>query len=203
MALCWCCLDTPPDEIAAKRCVSGGRAQTSAYAPDVEVAHVVRTIPTSREDELASAVLACEFAADRSNVLIERQRKGIIDQSLWLMSERTPSLKYSTRYCSVAAYEFRSDVKRLAHEHVWTRRRMIQAILAHPDRSRDILTNAIGCTVLREEHERLNQVPKDVDGWQRYLAAEIDVYDLGLGGVGQPIAADLRALSLAWTLPTN
>jgi len=49
-------------------------------------------------------------------------------------------------------------------------------IKANPDSAKDILKDAIGCTVTKDEHDRLNMI-KNCDGWQRYREAGIRVWD--------------------------
>jgi hypothetical protein len=46
-------------------------------------------------------------------------------------------------------------------------------MLAEPKRAKEILARAIGCVVTKEEHRRLGPG----EGWKRYQAAEIKVYD--------------------------
>ena len=54
---------------------------------------------------------------------------------------------------------------------------MIEALLqATPEGIDDILENAVGCTVTKDEHDRLDQF-KNLDGWERYSRAGIVVID--------------------------
>lgn len=140
---------------------------------------------TTRQEDRASAAAAAIFAATNPD-LIARQRARIVDGSLWLLTEKTPSQKYLTRYRSYGA-RYVHDPKVLAHEHVVQRKGLIARILA--TRSllaiNEILDEAVGCTVLRSEHDVLN-LQKDVDGWQRYKDAGIRVYDCGEDGNEEP-----------------
>ena len=54
---------------------------------------------------------------------------------------------------------------------------MIDALIeAAPDQIDEILTLAVGCTVTREEADRLLQFDSDY-GWERYRKAGIEVLD--------------------------
>ena len=58
---------------------------------------------------------------------------------------------------------------------------MVEALLqARPEKVDEILSEAIGCTIMREEHRRLNQL-KHLDGWERYAEAGIIVIDMETG----------------------
>lgn len=140
---------------------------------------------TTRDQDRASAVAAAVFAATHPD-LIARQRARIVDGSIWLMTERTPGEKYKTRYRSEGAKDVH-DGRLLAHEHVIQRKGLIARILAttSPLGIREILDEAVGCTVLRSEHGALG-ADKHVDGWQRYKNAGITVYDCGEDGTEAP-----------------
>jgi Arc/MetJ family transcription regulator len=58
---------------------------------------------------------------------------------------------------------------------------MIAALVkAKPEKVGDILKDAVGCTVTREEHERLHKFV-DEHGWDRYRKAELVVIDTETG----------------------
>lgn len=151
--------------------------------------------PTSREQEMESAVAACVFAATNPD-LVERQRIDILDGSLWLVTVHSPRSKYKTRFRSEGAKDV-DDPKLLAHEHVFQRKQMRGRVLANPSPTaiRAILAEAVGCTVLRTEHQALNAVSK-LDGWSRYKAAGIRVYDCGPDGDQDPRAVDWSELGV-------
>ncbi len=72
---------------------------------------------------------------------------------------------------------------------------MVKALLAAPsEKVDDILSAAIGCTITREEHRRLNHF-RHLDGWERYLEAGIVVIDME---TGKPV--DLSQLRAVGTL---
>jgi hypothetical protein len=126
------------------------------------------------EVQMRSALAACRFAV-ASPDLMRGQRRHIIDGSIWLVTEEAPSRKYQTRYRSSGALVAHKDLR---HDHVWTRKGAVDAILKDPDCIEKVLRQAIGCTVTKDEHARLNRVAKNLDGWDRYLEARIDVMDM-------------------------
>lgn len=55
---------------------------------------------------------------------------------------------------------------------------MVRKLLdCHPDQVDEILDLAVGCTVTREEHLKLNEY-EEFDGWERYRKAEIRIVDV-------------------------
>jgi hypothetical protein len=55
---------------------------------------------------------------------------------------------------------------------------MIDALMqAKPEDIEEILKNAVGCTVTKEEHTLLERF-KHLDGWERYRQAGIIVIDM-------------------------
>jgi hypothetical protein len=65
----------------------------------------------------------------------------------------------------------------LRHEHVIPRKTLRDAMEKDPARVPDILRGAIACIVTKTEHDQLTALGGDYDGWERYIAAGIDVYD--------------------------
>jgi hypothetical protein len=89
--------------------------------------------------------------------------------------------KRNTRHWSNGALQC-SDKNQLRHEHVYTRKRMIQALLkASPEESREILKDAIGCIVTADEHRRLSTFDKTHEGWERYRKAQLRVTNTETG----------------------
>ncbi len=41
----------------------------------------------------------------------------------------------------------------------------------------------VSCTVTKMEHERLTQFDETCEGWDRYIAARVDVYDMATGAL--------------------
>ena len=51
-------------------------------------------------------------------------------------------------------------------------------MLGEPDRCEEIMGRATACIVTRSEHVLLSTFDKTHDGWDRYIAAGIDVFDM-------------------------
>lgn len=111
-------------------------------------------------------------------------KREAIDRLLWNITEIDG--KYRTRYRSEGALHLdRLEDRRtrppgqrlLQHEHVYTRSWLLTQLLERPNEATKTLELAIGCVVTRDEHEKLRAV-RDQEGWGRYRAAGIRVYDL-------------------------
>src|SRR5688572_28032423 len=72
--------------------------------------------------------------------------------------------KYNTRYYSEMACKADKADKR--HDHVYTRKRMIERILANSDDLEGEVQLAIGCVVTKAEHDELTKYDKEWDGWK-------------------------------------
>lgn len=106
------------------------------------------------------------------NIHIDMKRK-VIDTMLWNITGAFG--KFHTRFISDGAKISHDEL--LNHEHVFTKKSLIQRILADQDNLETILKDAIGCVVTKDEHNRLNK-EKNVEGWQRYIKAKIKVWEL-------------------------
>lgn len=96
------------------------------------------------------------------------------------MTEAAPVSKYETRYRSRQAIEATSEDD-LAHDHVQQRKSLIDAMLKDPDSVEQILRSAVACVVTRSEHAALTRLSKqfpEVDGWDRYKSAGIEIVDV-------------------------
>jgi hypothetical protein len=125
-----------------------------------------------RERRLASAVAVATFALAAPD-LYETHRNELLSFACWWATELDG--KYKTRYRSTAARQ--PGATDLRHEHVVPRKTLREAIEREPDRVADILREALACVVTREEHDRLNTLGSEHEGWERYIAAGIDVFD--------------------------
>lgn len=69
--------------------------------------------------------------------------------------------------------------KQIRHEHVFTRKSLVEEMLARPEKVEEILREkAIACVVTKDEHVRLTRFDKTHSGWDRYRAAGISVFDV-------------------------
>ena len=124
------------------------------------------------------------FAVESAEVTDDHRRQ-LLNNAGSYVSEAAG--KYKTRYRSagVLSLEAHAPVPKwrsaLRHDHVTTRR----SILARPaSPGADVeatLRSVISCTVTKSEHERLTKFDDTCAGWDRYMAARIDVYDMATG----------------------
>jgi len=131
-------------------------------------------MPTEAEI-IESAITAIEGIL--SLLILERHKRDLINGMLWKITEARG--KYTTRFRSTGACDAPNGAK-LQHEHVFTRKDLVDEILKHPERARAIASTAVGCTVTRAEHERLTRITREqphLQGWQRYEAAGVTVVD--------------------------
>jgi hypothetical protein len=112
--------------------------------------------------------------------LYPAHRKEFVKLALWMVTTAEAG-KFNTRYRSRASREPGATIQ---HNHVDERAKMADRLIAHPDELDSILDLAVGCVVTKEEHARLTQVSRqqpELDGWDRYVAAGIEVVDMVSG----------------------
>ena len=111
--------------------------------------------------------------------LLPEHRRECLGIALWKYTEAEGSSKYKTRFRSKASLS--AAPRDLRHDHVYQRAIMIEALLqAKSEDVDEILRNAVGCTVTKEEHTLLEQF-KHLDGWERYRQAGMVVIDMETG----------------------
>ena len=125
----------------------------------------------------ASAVaLATSVLLVREKMLLTHLRE-VLSISVWKYTECDG--KYTTRYRSEGAlFASSSEVH---HEHVITRKAIVDRLLQDPSNAKSILASSIGCVVLRSEHRLLaaaEKADKTLAGWDRYQVAGVAVWDL-------------------------
>ena len=108
------------------------------------------------------------------NRVLEEHKKSLISRMIWKITEANG--KYNTRYYSEKALKCNKDEKR--HDHVWTRKKMVERLINDPRHVEDEIDQAIGCTVTKDEHSSLSGFDTSCDGWERYKKAKILVWDL-------------------------
>lgn len=128
------------------------------------------------ESEILESAITIVDGVLRMPVL-ERHKRDIINGMLWSITQARG--KYQTRYRSKASLE--KPTPKLHHEHVLTRKDLIDRIMAAPEKAREILSEAIACVVTVDEHRKLARVEREnpaLRGWDRYTAAEIEWVDM-------------------------
>lgn len=114
--------------------------------------------------------------------LYPSHKRELLSICLWKLTEAESRGKYNLRYQTPAALE--AAVQERQHEHVVERKKIVEALIAEPDRMDEILQGVVGCTVTKDEHRRLTELSRsrpDLEGWERYEAAGIAVEDLATG----------------------
>ena len=115
------------------------------------VATVVERESVETEEHLRGVVAVARFAATAPEPTAQLRRQ-VLTLMLWRATEGPhPSMKYRTRYRSAGALEDPNGA--LRHEHVLTRRSLVDAMLEQPDRIEDILRSALACVVTKAEHD--------------------------------------------------
>lgn len=131
---------------------------------------------TKSDEIISSAINAIHQILSMENVM-DKHKKELLSSMIWKITESKG--KYSTEYISKEVFEIRASGSKsnagLNHEHVFTRKELILKLLGNPKKVKSILKNAIGCTVTINEHRKLSAV-KNLDGWERYKKAGVEVY---------------------------
>ena len=133
-------------------------------------------------DYLRSAQFLTRLIVANRDSLVESHYNEMLKICIWKLTEAEGSSKHNTRFRSTGAIQ--NPKGKLNHEHVVTSRDMRQRIMETPDLVDEIIAEAIGCTVLKSEHQELERVEKldpNLRGWDRYRAAGIEVWDLLTG----------------------
>jgi hypothetical protein len=143
------------------------------------------------EQRRESALAAADLLASASG-LLPVHRRELLSIVVWKWTEADGG-KYGCRYRSAGVYNCSAPIE-VQHEHVVTRELLVDEMIAIPERCRSILANAIACLVTPEEHRRLSSLERSIQGWKRYLAAKVDVWDVG---VTPPVHVDLSSLTTA------
>jgi hypothetical protein len=130
----------------------------------------------SEERKRSAATLIKYLLAVGKPEVLATHLSELLTILLWKITE-ADAPKHRTRFQSQGALRCR-DKRKLRHEHVFQRAKMIAALKKAAPRKIDyILQTAIGCTVTIKEHKRLTKFELEY-GWKRYRKAGIKVFDL-------------------------
>ena len=132
----------------------------------------------SKRKTSAIALIELLLSVDKPEVM-PKHLEELIDKMLWKITEADG--KYNTRYRSERALRC-DNTKLLAHEHVYPKRAMIKRLKsAKSDEDVDqILSSAVGCTVMRDEHLLLHGFEHE-EGWDRYRKVNVGVMNIETG----------------------
>jgi hypothetical protein len=130
-------------------------------------------LPPDDADALAKSVRL--LIATAPNLPFARTRAETYKIALFQLTEsgggwRKQAPRYRTRaaVCGPAT--------KYQHEHVVERKWLVRALEAHPDQTDEILALAVACLVTEDEHDLL-RAHRECFGWDRYIAAGIEVVD--------------------------
>lgn len=129
------------------------------------------------EHRKASAIALAESVLEAQPKIIPPHVREVLSIAVWKYTECDG--KYSTRFRSERSLWAPSS--EVHHEHVIPRRLIVDQMLSMKVHPGEVLSTAIGCVVLRTEHHELARVEKQnpaLEGWDRYRAAGIAVWDL-------------------------
>lgn len=132
-----------------------------------------------RETRLGSAVRIATWAVCAGD-LYPAHRSELLSMAIWKATELDG--KWNTGFRSAALAHTALGTK-VNHEHVVSRRWLTAAMVAWPAAVEDLLRLAIGCVVTASEHRLLDSCGPRQFGWERYLAARIDVMDWATGSL--------------------
>jgi hypothetical protein len=129
-----------------------------------------------REVKIRSAVSAIKALLPLD--LYVRHKQELISLCLCKITEADG--KWNTRYRTQAA-TWELSPSNLRHEHVFSRRTLVERLLESPTHLDGILRSVIGCVVTTKEHALLkvfSHKHPDLDGWSRFEKAGVKVLDL-------------------------
>jgi hypothetical protein len=106
-------------------------------------------------------------------------KRRLLVHSVWEVTKLSGDFKgrYRSRGALVSGVEIQRD-------HVVQKARIVERLLVSPGQVDTILGEVVHCVVTKEEHERLtaySRMNPDVDGWERYKGAGVEVLDMLTG----------------------
>lgn len=126
------------------------------------------------EKETALSIIESAASAVRQILamedVIEKHKREMLSDMIWKISEANG--RWNTRYFSEGV--LKDDDAKLQHEHVVTRKQIIDQLLENPEKYKTILKQVTACVVTTDEHQRLNN---SESGWERYKQSGIRVWD--------------------------
>jgi hypothetical protein len=130
--------------------------------------------PGNYHEAMQSFIHAASLVVGSKEIL-EKHKKQLLDTIVWKATEAAGRNKKDTRFITEFVYEADRAGKsiKVNFEHVRPKKKVIGDLLASPDKIKSILYNAMACMVTHDEHRLL----KDGEGWDRYKAANLRVYD--------------------------
>jgi hypothetical protein len=101
-------------------------------------------------------------------------KKRMLVHVIWEVAKATGN--FYGRYRSEGVIERGGDP--IQRDHIYKKSTLVEELLSpSPDLDR-VMGRALCCIVTKKEHDRLHDIDKKRDGWDRYRAAGIVVYDM-------------------------
>jgi hypothetical protein len=114
-------------------------------------------------------------------------KKAVLSKLLYAWTEAEPKNRHVTKFQSVGAMSAIHARGTLVHEHVKTRKSVVEELINNPKGIDKILRSTVECTITSGEDAVLrksdleNKKDKRHNGWIRYKRAGIEVYDVVSG----------------------
>jgi hypothetical protein len=132
---------------------------------------------------LKSAIELIKLLIQPNSHVLAEHRHEFLSIALWKITEAESTNKHRTRLCSEAV--FAAPEGECRHDHVFQRAVMVRNLLSGgPADVEKVLEKAVACTITKDEHRLLNTYAH-LDGWERYRAAGIVVFDSKTGAIFQ------------------
>jgi hypothetical protein len=129
----------------------------------------------NRDEVVTSAYAGIKLLLSESakNIILVH-KKELLTILLWKLTGLDG--KYNCRYATKGSLE--NLDKEIQHEHVYTRKEIIEELLEKPDDYKEILSKAVACIVLKEEHDLLSKLDDSrINGFERYKKCGLTVID--------------------------
>ena len=101
-------------------------------------------------------------------------KKRMLVHGIWEVAHATGD--FLGRYRSEAV--IRNPGQKIQRDHIYQKRTLIEELLGPSPDIDSIVERACCCVVTEEEHGKLHTVSRRLDGWERYKAAGVVVYDM-------------------------
>jgi len=101
-------------------------------------------------------------------------KKRMLVHGLWQVAMATGN--FCARYRSAAV--MKTVGVKIRRDHIYKKEALVAKLLAPNPNIEKIIERARCCIVTIKEHDRLHDVDESLDGWDRYRAAGIVVYDM-------------------------
>jgi hypothetical protein len=101
-------------------------------------------------------------------------KKTMLVSAIWQVCESTGSFRARHRSESV----IRTVGQKIQRDHIFKKQTLIAELLGSEPNLDTIIEQARCCIVTEDEHKRLHRIDESLDGWDRYRAAGIVVYDM-------------------------